>query len=84
MVAGTYLGAATDTYGHFIIVNVSPGVYDLQVSVIGYKKVTKTEVRVSIDRISTVNFTLESTVIEGEEVDIIINPHQRVSPIDDH
>ncbi len=71
IVVGTYLGAATDTDGHFTILNVSPGVYDLQVSVIGYKKVTKTEVRVSIDRISSVNFALEPTVIEGEEVVVV-------------
>jgi outer membrane receptor protein involved in Fe transport len=71
MVVGTYLGASTDLEGQFIIIGVSPGVYDLQVSVIGYKTVTKTGVRVSVDQISTVNFALEPTAIEGEEVVVV-------------
>ncbi|MBN1553032.1 TonB-dependent receptor, partial [bacterium] len=71
IVSGTYLGAAADTDGHFIIVNVSPGVYELEVSVMGYKKMKKTGVMVSINQISTVNFALESTVIEGEEIVVV-------------
>jgi outer membrane receptor protein involved in Fe transport len=71
VVVGTYLGAATDTEGQFIIIGVSPGIYEVEVSVIGYKKVIKTEVRVSVDRTSTVNFALETSAIEGEEVVVV-------------
>jgi len=68
---GTFLGAATDVDGYYTIVNVPAGSYDVRVSMMGYKKVTKTGVRVSVDRISEVNFSLEAEVISGEEVTVV-------------
>lgn len=47
VVKGTYYGAATDFNGRFEIKNVNPGTYTLEISIIGYKKVTITGVKVS-------------------------------------
>ena len=68
MVKGTYLGAATDMNGKFFIVNVPVGTYEVQASMIGYATQLVTGVVVSADRISTVDFQLKPTVIQGQEV----------------
>lgn len=71
VVEGTALGAAADTQGDYFINFVPPGLYKVQAKMMGYETVTKTQVRVSIDRIITVAFQLKSTVLEGEEVTVV-------------
>lgn len=72
IIEGTYLGAATDMNGNYVIINVPPGVYKVKASAVGYKTVIKENVKVSIDLTTTVNFQLEPTVIEiGEEVVVV-------------
>ncbi|MCH7576117.1 MAG: carboxypeptidase-like regulatory domain-containing protein [Candidatus Marinimicrobia bacterium] len=36
IIEGTYLGAATDADGYYVILNVPPGIYVVQVTVTGY------------------------------------------------
>jgi len=38
VVADTYFGAATDLDGYYTILNIPPGLHDINVSMIGYKK----------------------------------------------
>src|SRR5690606_2320702 len=45
LIKGTSMGAVTDMSGHYTILNVPPGDYDLQVSFIGFNQVTVTGVR---------------------------------------
>jgi hypothetical protein len=71
----TYIGAATDLEGDYVIVNVPVGTYSIQASLIGYGNVTKTEVVVSQDLTSTVNFELEETTIVGGEVVVVAERH---------
>jgi hypothetical protein len=68
---GTNLGAASDLEGYYVILNIPVGSHEVKVSMIGYKAVTKTDVLVSIDRITTLNFELEGATIEGEEIVIV-------------
>ena len=70
-IVGTNMGAATDLEGYYTIVNVPAGSYDVRVSMMGYKRITKTGVRVSVDQIAVIDFSLESEVIEGEEVVVV-------------
>ena len=37
MIKGTYYGASSDLQGKYRINNISPGSYDIEVSMIGYK-----------------------------------------------
>jgi outer membrane receptor protein involved in Fe transport len=71
IVIGTSLGAASDMEGQYTILYVPPGMYDVQVSFIGYAKVTIKDVRVNIDQTARINFTLESEAIELEAVTIV-------------
>ncbi|MDZ7722248.1 MAG: carboxypeptidase-like regulatory domain-containing protein [candidate division KSB1 bacterium] len=68
VVSGTRLGAATDLQGRYVILNVPVGVYEISASMIGYAKLVKTDVLVSMGRNTTLNFALKPTVIQGEQV----------------
>ncbi len=68
IVKTTYLGAATDLEGKFFMVNVPVGTYEVQASLIGYKKHLMKGVIVSADRVTSLNFVLQPTSIESEEV----------------
>ena len=68
VVEGTSFGAATNVDGYFVILNLPPGKYNLVGSSVGYSRQMVTGLTVSIDLTTTQNFSLSSTVVEGEEV----------------
>ena len=69
MVKGTYYGTASDLQGRYLIDNVSPGSYDVEVSMIGYKVILKTGVIVKENETVKINFLMEETVLSfGEDV----------------
>ncbi len=67
LVEGTKLGASTDLDGVFFILNVSPGNYTVQASILGYSPVRYEEVRVSTGLTTTLTFQMEETVMEAAE-----------------
>ncbi len=71
IIQGTSVGAATDIDGHYFIINVPPGNYAVKASMMGYMTVIKENVKVDIDRTSTIDFSLEMSTIEGEEVTVV-------------
>ena len=69
MVKGTYYGAASDLEGRYRIDNISPGSYDIEVSMIGYKIILKTGVTIGPGEIIDLDFNMEETVLSfGEDV----------------
>jgi hypothetical protein len=66
-IVGAQMGAATDINGEYFILNVPPGTYQVQASIIGFKKITKTDVDVSINHTTEVDFQMEETVYELDE-----------------
>ena len=71
IIEGTTMGAAADKDGYYVILNVPPGTYTLKASMMGYAKVTVTEVHVSVDRTTTVDFKMKPMVLPGEEVVVV-------------
>ena len=71
LIVGTTLGSTTDLEGRYFILNVPPGTYSLKTSFIGYTTITKTDVQVTTDQTTEVNFQLEQTVIEGQTVTVV-------------
>ena len=67
---GTIYGAATDANGFFFIINVPPGTYQMTSSMVGYAKSTKEDVRIYVDRTTTVDFNLRTEALAGEEVTV--------------
>ncbi len=72
IIKGTYYGAATGSDGNYLITSISPGSYDIEISMVGYKILLKTGVKVEAGASVTENFDLEQTVLMlGEEVVVI-------------
>ena len=69
IVKGTYYGTATDLEGHFRLTGMSPGTYDVEFTMIGYKVVLKTGIDVTDGIPSTVKIDLDETTLAlGQEV----------------
>ena len=71
LIEGTTIGAATNLDGYFVILNVSPGNYNLKASMVGYAPELYQNVRVNIDQTTEINFNLTSSAIQTEEVVVI-------------
>jgi outer membrane receptor protein involved in Fe transport len=67
-VQGTSMGAATDLNGNYVILNVPPGSYTLNVSYVGYQNTKAVNVGVSVDYTTTLNFQLRESTVELNEV----------------
>ncbi len=80
IIEGTTLGAATDANGEYFIINVPVGTYTVVASMVGYKPERVTNVKVSADMTTTVNFKLALTVLKTKAIEVkatrpIIQPH---------
>jgi outer membrane receptor protein involved in Fe transport len=71
LVVGTSLGAISDADGSYTILYVPPGTYKVQISFIGYAKVTFDDVRVFIDQTARINVSLETEAIEVSELVVL-------------
>lgn len=68
LVSGTNLGASTDINGKYSILYIPPGVYQIQISCVGYRKVIMTDVRVYIDQTARVDVALEAKEVQVDEI----------------
>ena len=68
VVEGTSIGAAADINGFYVLLNISPGTYTLVASAVGYHKQSITNVSVSSDLTTAIDFSLLSSVVEEKEV----------------
>ncbi|GBE27926.1 colicin I receptor precursor [bacterium BMS3Bbin03] len=64
VISGTTMGAATNIKGEFIILNVPPGTYSVFASMMGYQKVTITNIKVLVDHTTRIQFKLNSLALE--------------------
>ncbi len=71
LINGTNLGAATNVDGEFIILNVPPNTYTLVARYIGYKEVIKSNIQVSVNVTTEVNFQMPSEAYELGTVEIV-------------
>lgn len=71
VVEGTTFGATTDLDGVYFILNVTTGVYEVKVSMIGYTPVTVKQVVVTSDLTTAVDFKLAPATLDLEEVIIV-------------
>jgi len=62
MIAGTYLGAAADLNGHFVLANLNPGTYYIVCSAIGFDK-AKERLKLVAGKTSEITFHLKETAI---------------------
>lgn len=62
------MGASTDVNGDFFIINVPPGLYTLNIQMIGYLEYQIQDLRVSVNRTASVTVDLTPTLMEGEMI----------------
>ncbi len=68
VIEGTSIGAAADLNGFYVLLNVSPGKYTLAASAVGYHRMEISNISVSIDLTTSIDFPLVSSVVEEKEV----------------
>ncbi|MEM9858991.1 MAG: TonB-dependent receptor [Bacteroidota bacterium] len=67
IIQGTGIGAVTDENGRYTIRNVEPGSYVLEVSSLGFAKVSR-EIRVDNDKAISMDFSLNESIAELETI----------------
>ncbi|MDZ7267745.1 MAG: TonB-dependent receptor [candidate division KSB1 bacterium] len=71
IIIGTTLGAAADGQGYYNILNIPPGSYRVQFSVIGYQTLVMTNVLITSNNTTTLNAALAEEALTGEEVVVV-------------
>lgn len=72
LVKGTYYGASSDFDGNFLIQRINPGVYNIDVTLLGYKTVQYSGIKIEADKTFELNVKMEESVLSlGQEVVII-------------
>ena len=71
LIRNSSLGAATDIDGVFIILQVPPGIYSIQATMMGYKTSVATGAKVAADQTTTINISMQEAAIQGEEVVVV-------------
>lgn len=72
IIDGTKSGASTDIDGNYNILNIAPGVYALRASAIGFRSVTVTQIKVSVDLTTRIDFTLSDETIQLNQEVLIV------------
>ncbi|MSS72700.1 MAG: TonB-dependent receptor [Candidatus Latescibacteria bacterium] len=71
VLVGTVQGGVTDAEGRYFILNIQPGTYQVRASIIGYKPVTLSDIAARTDLTTEVNFSLEQTTVQAQEVTVV-------------
>jgi outer membrane receptor protein involved in Fe transport len=71
LVVGTSYGASTDLDGNYTILNLSPNIYTLKTSLLGYTPVTISNIKVSIDLTTRQDFELSESAVQVNEIVIV-------------
>ena len=67
-IVGTSFGTAANSNGEYFILNLLPGIYEVQADRIGYASVIKKKIRVFADLTTQVNFSLPVKALEFDKV----------------
>jgi len=72
LIDGTPLGASTDLDGYFVILNVPPGIYKIKALYVGYQTVEVTDLKVSVDLTTTLDFQMTETTLDISETITVV------------
>ena len=70
IVVGTSMGASTDANGEYYIINLDPGSYDLNFSMIGYAEHSVANVKVNVDVTTPVSAVLQTEALQMTGVQV--------------
>lgn len=83
LVEGTDKGATSDIDGYYEITELEAGLYNIRASFIGFNEITNYEIQVSNAKPAVVDFQLEETIAELDEVVVKASPFRKTeeSPV---
>lgn len=68
MIEGTNFGTATNINGEYVILNISPGRYNVKFSFIGYETTLMQDVVITVDQTTHLQITLNPQSIQVDEI----------------
>ena len=68
---GTTMGATSDEDGYYFILNLAPGKYNLEALYIGYNSTVYSDIKVSVDQTTKIDFILYPETLESETIQIV-------------
>ncbi len=68
IIEGTNFGAATNVNGEYVILNISPGRYNVKFSFIGYETTLMQDVSITVDQTTILQIALNSQTIQVDEI----------------
>ena len=71
IIEGTSIGAAADINGFYVLLNIPPGTFTLSASSVGYHRMEMSNVAVSSDLTTSIDFPLVSSAVEEKEVVVV-------------
>ncbi len=71
IIEGTFLGAATDEDGYFVILNVPPGIYTVRARMMGYAILIQENVRVMVNQTTKLDFAMEEEAVQGQTITVV-------------
>lgn len=77
VIQGTSTGASSDLDGKYEIKNLKPGLYNLEVTYIGFEKMVVFEIEVTNSRPAIADFALTESSVSLEEVVVTTNPFNK-------
>lgn len=77
VIQGTTTGASSDLDGNYAIQNLTPGLYNVEVSYLGYKSKVEYEVQVFNNKPAIVDFNLEEDSKTLDAVVVTANPFEK-------
>ena len=81
IILGTNFGSSTDLIGNFLIINVPPGIYNVEASMLGYESMKVENIIVKADSVSIVNYSLVIKTIEGEAIVVTAQAERQLQAI---
>lgn len=82
MLKGTYYGAASDFNGRYSIDKISPGTYTVEVTLIGYKTMQYTGIKIISGKTTQLNIDMSETVLTMEQ-DIVVVGEKPLVEVDE-
>jgi outer membrane receptor protein involved in Fe transport len=79
LVRGTFLGSATDTAGNFLVKEIPPGRYTVDVSMVGYGSSSFPEVLIVSGRSATLEIHMIARAIESDQVIVTASRREQSS-----
>ncbi len=72
VIVGQLLGASTDENGEYYILNISPGIYTVECSYVGYQTTSIQGVQIKSDQTSALDISIFEQVMEMDEKIIVV------------